>query len=636
MSWYKTGTITATNNSKIITGAGTQFTNPLNGVSAGRMLLLPGAGAVQIYEIESVQSDTQLTLVSAFSGATGSGKLYAIPTSTPVSIEQFAHEFASTLAYYQQQLQGWQSILTGTGDITLTTPDGQSVTVRSQAEWDRLLNEKADLTQTYKKRGGLGTLDLNTITGEQDGIWFQNQNGNATAERNYPVAVSGALLVLQNTASGLSACTQLYFPFNSSRIYVRYFLASGSTWDSWREIWNSATLIKQSNPFANSGDVLVAGLAGGIGKDNSTPMPSATPASDFRINGAWYVQAAQQSDVPANGHVFNIFSNPSRNYGVQLFSDYRNGSPDIRYRTIDNNSVGGWHPLVTSDTTQTLTAEKIFNAGMQDFRSNYGRLTGPVPVLLSSAAQLSNMRIGDVLFVNCTGSAAALVPQATGFFHIYCVAKSDISTAAGTYEAFQLGTAFNKYTASLGSGGTITWRRALILGYNAIADANGFYKTASPVISIYADGSFTTTDEASGINVERLSEGVYKITGCHGMHSDAAWGGIDGGVSNPKCRNDKPLLWNDYEVDEDGSITVYTFHRVHPDAMSFAQNRLTLDKEPFNEKKGHKLEDTWPDQSPIDVPRGLFIQVRVNMPDLEPIKPAIMSSNVYCNTTPSA
>lgn len=116
------------------------------------------------------------------------------------------------------------------------------------------------------------------------------------------------------------------------------------------------------------------------------------------------------------------------------------------------------------------------------------------------------------------------------------------------------------------------------------------------------------------------------------MHPDAAWNGIDGGISNPRCRNGMELTWNDYEVAGDGSITVYTFHRVHPDAMQFAQNRLTLDKEPFDPKKGHTLEDTWPDQTPIDVPRGLFIQVRVNMPERTEPKPSIMSSNVYCNT----
>ncbi|WEF10300.1 prophage tail fiber N-terminal domain-containing protein [Pectobacterium actinidiae] len=182
------------------------------------------------------------------------------------------------------------------------------------------------------------------------------------------------------------------------------------------------------------------------------------------------------------------------------------------------------------------------------------------------------------------------------------------------------------------AGTTYSGWSNVLLSNQYTVDANGFYKTASPVINIYTDGSFTTTDEADGVSVERISEGIYKITGCQGMHPDAAWNGIDGGIANPKCRNDKALLWNNYEVDEDGSITVYTFHRVHPDAMPFAQNRVTLDKEPFDPEKGHTPDMEWPDQSPIDVPRGLFIQVRVNMPERIEPKFSVMHSNVYCNS----
>ncbi|MFJ5389517.1 hypothetical protein ACIPUF_01585 [Pectobacterium sp. CHL-2024] len=331
-------------------------------------------------------------------------------------------------------------------------------------------------------------------------------------------------------------------------------------------------------------------------------------------------------------------------YGTLKFTSYN--QPFYSATNIwDNGTWRGWvldwnginlPSPATLGTAQAFTAEKVFSAGMRDERSTYGRLTSPIPVLVSTVAQLNNMRIGDVLFINCTGSLAALVPQTTGYFHIYCVGKSDFTSGAGSFIACQQGIANNMYAGSLSGGSSITWRRALYAGYNAVADSGGFWKTASPVINIYSDGSFTTTDEADGVNVERLSEGVYKITGCQGMHADAAWSGIDGGLSNPKCRNDKALLWNNYEVDEDGSITVYTFHRVHPNAMPFAQNRLTLDKQPFDVKKGHKLEETWPDQSPIDVPRGLFIQVRVNMPERIELKPTVMHSNVYCNSVSPA
>ena len=171
---------------------------------------------------------------------------------------------------------------------------------------------------------------------------------------------------------------------------------------------------------------------------------------------------------------------------------------------------------------------------------------------------------------------------------------------------------------------------------NTTVGSGGALLAASPVINIYSDGSFTANDEASGVDIERLSEGVYRITGCQGMNADPAWSGIDGGVKNPVCRNGQELTWNNYEVHEDGSITVYTFHRVHPDAMQFAQNQLTLDKQPFDPKKGHRLEDTWPDQTPIDVPRGAFIQVRVNMPERIESTPTVMHSNVYCNSVSPA
>ncbi|WP_291969845.1 hypothetical protein [Candidatus Symbiopectobacterium sp.] len=112
-----------------------------------------------------IEYTTQLTLVSAFTGTTGTGKAYAISTSQTVSIEQFAHEFAAMLAYYQQQLSGWQQILTGTGNVTLTTPDGQTVTVRSQQAWDTALNGKANSSDVFLLKGSLGTNDLNNVVG---------------------------------------------------------------------------------------------------------------------------------------------------------------------------------------------------------------------------------------------------------------------------------------------------------------------------------------------------------------------------------------------------------------------------------------------------------------------------------------
>lgn len=93
-------------------------------------------------------------------------------------------------------------------------------------------------------------------------------------------------------------------------------------------------------------------------------------------------------------------------------------------------------------------------------------------------------------------------------------------------------------------------RPILASGLNAIADANGFWKTASPVVKLFTDGTSELTNEAEGIITERLSEGGYRISGCLGLNADRAWGGDEGGIDVPMCRNKLPRLWVDYGGDE--------------------------------------------------------------------------------------
>ena len=132
MSWYKTGTVNVTDNSKIVTGVNTKWTNPLTGISSGQMLILQTSNTIEIYEIASVQSDTQLTLAKAYSGTSKTDITYEIPTAPKVSIEALALRISEMLNYYQQQMEGWQTALTGEGEVTVTAPDGKVVTIKSQ------------------------------------------------------------------------------------------------------------------------------------------------------------------------------------------------------------------------------------------------------------------------------------------------------------------------------------------------------------------------------------------------------------------------------------------------------------------------------------------------------------------------
>lgn len=71
MRWYTTGTVTLTNSLATVTGTGTQF---LNNVHAGDVLMV----SHRLYEIISVQSDTQLTIGSPYTLTTSSNTPYAV------------------------------------------------------------------------------------------------------------------------------------------------------------------------------------------------------------------------------------------------------------------------------------------------------------------------------------------------------------------------------------------------------------------------------------------------------------------------------------------------------------------------------------------------------------------------------
>ncbi|EOC3155367.1 phage tail protein [Enterobacter hormaechei] len=133
---------------------------------------------------------------------------------------------------------------------------------------------------------------------------------------------------------------------------------------------------------------------------------------------------------------------------------------------------------------------------------------------------------------------------------------------------------------------------------NTTKASDGTLKAASPVIKLFADGSFETNNESEGCTVTRMKAGEYLIEGCMGMNSDAAWGGIDGGFDIPKDRNGQALIWLDYEVNADGSVLVKTFHREYPTAPTFARN----------------AREGFVDGEPADIPADQFVSVRVEMP----------------------
>ena len=80
MAWYNTGNIALTNGSATVTGSGTNF---LVGAQIGEALYAPDG---KLYEIQTIDSATVITLASTYLGSTASGQNYQIiPTQSLVA-----------------------------------------------------------------------------------------------------------------------------------------------------------------------------------------------------------------------------------------------------------------------------------------------------------------------------------------------------------------------------------------------------------------------------------------------------------------------------------------------------------------------------------------------------------------------
>ncbi|WP_177216177.1 hypothetical protein [Xenorhabdus koppenhoeferi] len=146
----------------------------------------------------------------------------------------------------------------------------------------------------------------------------------------------------------------------------------------------------------------------------------------------------------------------------------------------------------------------------------------------------------------------------------------------------------------------------LSLGVNCWRDSNGFIKTASPLIEIHPDGTFTTNDESEGATVTKPGIGHYQVANVLGYNADKAWG-VHGGISTPKNNNGLELIYLDDKVQPDGSITIETFHRQHNHLPErFQNNRI---KEIVDGEKVY-----YADGEPCDIPEGCRLDVRVQMP----------------------
>lgn len=138
------GTLTLTNNSDAVVGAGTAF---LTDLAAGDFIVANVGGIAYTLPVKAVTSDTALTIISKFTGPTTNGLAWHIATR-----EQQALLTAATVVQNVEALRGlnydkqnWQAVFSSDVDITVTLPDGSQFNGPS---WKKLATIVGNLDTT--------------------------------------------------------------------------------------------------------------------------------------------------------------------------------------------------------------------------------------------------------------------------------------------------------------------------------------------------------------------------------------------------------------------------------------------------------------------------------------------------------
>lgn len=119
------GTLTLTNGSAVVGGSGTSFATEL---AEGDFIVSNVGGVPYTLPVKTVDSNTQVTLVSNFTGPTQSGAAWSAVPRIALNMVTAAlvAQSAEALRGLNYDKQNWQAIFSDDGNITVRLPDGST------------------------------------------------------------------------------------------------------------------------------------------------------------------------------------------------------------------------------------------------------------------------------------------------------------------------------------------------------------------------------------------------------------------------------------------------------------------------------------------------------------------------------
>ncbi|MEX6143565.1 hypothetical protein AB6G46_05445 [Providencia hangzhouensis] len=258
---YSTGTVTTTANSTKLVGTGTKWLNNINRVSAEQAIQIQINNTVHNNSIQSIQSDTELTLNFPLPAA-ATGAKYVILTTMVHSVSDAMNKIVSmngANVQFSDILTRW---MTEQGIITVTLPDQTIQQLRTTKEMDKQLDGKFD--KTGGTISGDVTFSKNAIKSTKGTHVLPDKSGTLMQVGDYGVGsligfYEVAALVPENPFGGTGA-SKLMSPPNKgvyqASIYwtqggrlrlAGYTISPSGTKSDVSEFYSTANTTKDSN-----------------------------------------------------------------------------------------------------------------------------------------------------------------------------------------------------------------------------------------------------------------------------------------------------------------------------------------------------------------------------------------------------
>lgn len=422
MSLYATGTITGALNATTISGTGTKWSDAKLGITNGSVLFISSnAGVDGVYQVKRVISDTSIELAQPIYKTFTNSK-YSILVAESASTAAWSNQLAATLGYYQAQMDGWQQIMTGTGDVALTAPDGTKVTIKSFTKMSQDIDKKQDksdiLTDLSKSKDADGVREYLGLKETINKAASALQNGSwGLGNVNYgvfPMGVTSQFLIYSSSAPEVPAnCAGFQAAYGKTRraqmvintmgeVFSRFSM-SDEVLDKTTPWAKHFTTLKP--PTANEVNAWPIEIRGMIG--NGTLLSSANQTGVYLVSIAdptTVVDFPKNNNVPLYGYGFVIVTKN----GATLNQLYMSHRGHMANRQSWNNEAGynAWDIVYGTVNTTVDSNGFIKRASpiVKLFSDGSSELNSESEGVIVSRESVGVYRISGVLGMNSDGA----------------------------------------------------------------------------------------------------------------------------------------------------------------------------------------------------------------------------------------